>query len=132
MKHEYVCRVCGQAPNAGECPGSGDVGLFDLPPVARNTDPSTSHAAVPDRAKRGSDMMRLLDTYKAFGRTDEEAAVASGMGTDGGHYTKRCSDLRNGGYIQATGDSRRGSSGKQQRVCVITPKGHEALRKGAF
>ena len=132
MKHEYVCRVCGQAPNAGECPGSGDVSLFDLPPAARNTDPGTSHAAVPDKGKRSSDMLRLLRTYYVDNRTDEEAAHASGIGTDGGHYTKRCSDLRNGGYIEVTPLTRPGSSGKQQRVCVITPKGHAAVQRGVL
>lgn len=121
-----------------------DVPLFDdAPPareLARATDPDTSHAAaaaVDGSPRRESQLRALLTAYSAAGRsglTDEHAARVSGVGTDGGHYTKRCSDLRRLGYIaprlnddDGTPMTRPGSSGRAARVCAVTGSGHAAL-----
>lgn len=87
---------------------------------ARTTDPSTSKAAAASLDVR-SQLTKYEEAFRyaytnGQGLTAEEAAHASGLGTDGGNYTKRVSDLINRGIIEPTGETRRGSSGRKQRV----------------
>ena len=93
---------------------------FDDLPLFRASDPDTSRQAVP---RRGSQAMSILSLYLKGNLTDEQAVEVSGF--VGGW--KRCSDLRNLGFITDTGERRTLSSGKQGMVCAITPAGKEAL-----
>ena len=93
---------------------------FDDLPLFRATDPDTSRQAVP---RRGSQALRILALYEYADLTDEQAVQISGL--VGGW--KRCSDLRNLGFISDTGERRTLASGKQGMICAITPAGKEAL-----
>lgn len=110
---------------------------------SRSTDPATSHAAV--RAitvKAGSQRARLLqafmDSYRIeisswqghfpSGLTDEEAMDRAVGVAPRSEFSKRCSELREAGYIEPTGETRPGSSGLQRIVSRITDKGRAAVR----
>ena len=78
--------------------------------------------------KRMPQAMRLLKCYenKTEGLTDEEAADIAGLSHVG--YWKRCSDLRNLGYITTMlvdghEVTRPGKAGVRVIVCFITNKG---------
>ena len=94
----------------------------------RNGDPTTSMMAgesVKDRLTNFR--LRLLEQYeknRTEGLTDDEARSRAGFTRDHG-YWKRCSDLRNAGYVAPTGQTRPGNSGRQQMVCVITDEGRD-------
>jgi hypothetical protein len=102
----------------------------DLRKLSRRSDPGTSHAAARSLPNRQTLMALLLRAYRDRGLTDEEAARVAGVDRESGH--KRCSDLRNAGLIEPlmwNGKvvTRAGSSGRQQRVCVLTADGRAAL-----
>jgi hypothetical protein len=117
---------------------SGDqLSIDDLGDVipSRSTDPDTSHVATAEiRVKAGSQRARLLAAFHDVdvrinlsglheGLTDEEAmGYAIGV-SPGSEYAKRCSELREGGFIEPTGETRAGSAGPQRIVSRITPKG---------
>lgn len=82
-----------------------------LPPVARLTDPTTSHDATPSAVSRKTHMAALLEAIKAQPCTTEEAAAAAGI-TPWQVATKRTADLKNVGSIRDSGERRRGSSGR--------------------
>jgi hypothetical protein len=42
-------------------------------------------------------------------------------------YWKRCSELRQAGYIKPTGETRVSSAGVEQQVCRITIEGRQVL-----
>ena len=99
--------------------GRGEVSdQLELIPHARLTDPATSHAAA--AALDGKTMLRaLVRVYKSGDYTAEEAARIAGL--DGSnHYTKRISDALRLGWLEDTGTTRPGSSGRAQRVLAIT------------
>lgn len=104
-------------------------GLFDPPPrtLVRLEDPETSHAAARTLSgKAGTMRRRLLETFAQGDYTAEEAASMAGYRAADGAW-KRVSDLANAGLIEWGGDTRQASSGRRQRVLVITPLGLEAL-----
>lgn len=112
------------------------IDLTDLP-LFRVTDPETSRAGAKDiKPRQGSQIMLLLATYRnhsLFGLTDEEAGKqtawkGSTMFDTRVCYWKRCSDLRNLGLIEPTGDTRLSTAGSAQQVCRITSAGLEALK----
>lgn len=111
-----------------ECPQYTAPAIGNTIP-ARRTDPATSHAAT--RAvtiKAGTQRQRLLTAFNASDSlTDEEAATLANGVTLWSEYAKRCSELRAGGFIQVTGEKRRGESGLQRDVSAITPMGTLAL-----
>lgn len=101
--------------------------LFDAP-LARATDPGTSHAAAQAvRIRAASQKARLLKAYSSFpdGLTDDEAGKSAGL--EGSGYWKRCSELRSNGWISRTGEVRAGDSGMAQEVCRITDSGRAAI-----
>lgn len=108
-----------------------DDALNDIP-GARNTDPDTSHAAAAEiKVKAGSQRARLLAAFAGFGQwrieglTDEEAMrIAQGVSPTS-EYSKRCSELREGGFIEPTGETRPGAAGPQRIVSRITDKGRQ-------
>ena len=92
--------------------------------LARRSDPETSHRAAENAAMRsGSHKALLLIAYgyAENGYTDEEAASVAGLSHIG--FWKRCSDLRNLGFIIPNGLERRVSSGLMAQVCEITLEG---------
>jgi hypothetical protein len=98
---------------------------------ARHSDPETSHKAAAMPFRRNSQRHRLLNCYSldSDGLTDEEAAEAAEIYR--GCPWKRCSELREMGMIEPTGEKRWSTMGAEQRVCKITAKGLatlEALR----
>lgn len=99
------------------------------PGGARSTDPTTSHeAALLITAKAESHRILLLAEYAAAGTAgliDDEAGARAGLLHTG--YWKRCSDLRNAGVIEPTGDTRVGHAGREQQVCAITPSGSRVM-----
>ena len=101
--------------------------MWDDLPLFRNTDPITSVQGAADvKPRRQTQALRLLAEYvHRDGLTDEEAGLFAGLIKTG--YWKRCSELRAGGFIVDTGDTRLSSSGSKMMVCKITFKGKVAL-----
>lgn len=101
-----------------------DWGLFA--PAARTSDPETSHnAARHVQPRRGSQAMRLLQAYADWGSMSDEMATRKAGLVNG---WKRCSDLRNAGYIKPTGELVTSSMGAQVQVCGITDLGMSRLK----
>ena len=99
---------------------------WELGAYARTDDPPTSHKAVTHRntIRWGTQCYRLLAEYVRRGPlTDEEAAVSAGLVGAARSPWRRCTDLRQAGYIADTGDERISSAGSPQRVCAVTDKG---------
>lgn len=104
---------------------------------SRTTDPATSHAAAREiKVKAGSQRALLLEAfyeapYRRFydkGMTDEQAMEFAVGVSPNSEYSKRCSELREAGYIEPTGETRTGSSGLQRIVSRITAKGRAAVK----
>ena len=95
----------------------------------RATDPATSTKAAQSLwVRAGSQRALLLSRYAVADMTDEEAGHASGLAQQTKCcYWKRCSELRQAGYIAPTGLLRPSSAGSDQRVCSITPAGRDIL-----
>lgn len=109
--------------------------LLDLIPrletMSRADDPATSKRGAIDAHPRvSSQKIALLTVYAraaADGLTDEEAGDASGLSANRRCcYWKRCSELRQAGFIAPAGE-RLSSAGSAQRVCRITDRGREIL-----
>jgi hypothetical protein len=102
---------------------------------ARRTDPGTSKQAtdsIKDRA--GSQRARLLAAFArnatdhvVDGLTDEQAARVAEDVSLSSEYAKRCSELREAGLIEPTGETRPGASGAARIVSRITPAGSKVL-----
>jgi hypothetical protein len=97
----------------------------------RDTDPDTSRAATRSLGVRaGSQRHTLLQAYATAtgGLTDEEAGTVTGLAdTPRCCYWKRCSELRQAGYIAPTGGARASTAGEMQQVCAITETGMKVL-----
>lgn len=96
----------------------------------RRNDKATSKAGAKAMTVRaGSQRAILLSTYYTnVYLTDEEAGNASGLALlPKCCYWKRCSELRQAGYIRPTGKTRISSAGVEQQVCEITPDGEHVL-----
>lgn len=122
----------------GTVPGqlSIDDALGDVIP-SRTTDPETSHAAAREvRVKAGTQRARLLKAFAdhgiqwpQVGLTDEEAMMNAEGVWHTSEYSKRCSELREGGYIKPTGQTRVGSAGVERIVSKVTDKGLTWIRE---
>ena len=97
----------------------------------RGGDVATSRAPLPNLAVRaGSQRHKLLKQYSAapYGLTDEQAGQVSGLSElPRCCYWKRCSELRQAGFIVPTGITRLSAAGEAQQVCAITEAGRIAL-----
>ena len=89
--------------------------------LARTSDPETSQAASKlNKGARETQRHKLLMTYWRLGAmTDEEASDLAHIK----HGWKRCSELRNMGYIKPTGKTKKTKSGGTARICRITNEG---------
>ena len=100
----------------------------------RATDPETSVAGAESIAYRaGSQKAKLLEAYSRHpvaGLTDEEACVEAGLSLRS-CFWKRCSEMRQDGYIFETGQTRLGDAGVARMVCIITPLGLTSLQGGS-
>lgn len=104
---------------------------------ARSDGPQTSQDAA-DRLrlreaslsgfKGGSQKAVILGVYDDEGLTDSEAARAAGLNRSGICWWKRCSELRQIGFIETTGATRPDAdSGAEREVCRITDTGRRKL-----
>lgn len=106
-----------------------DDALDDLGRVipSRSTDPDTSRVAERGvKVRAGTQRARLLEAFHLFdvwGGTDEQAMKAAHHVTAASEYAKRCSELREGGFIEPTGETRLGAAGTPRIVSRITDKG---------
>lgn len=103
--------------------------LFTVDPVthARSSDPGTSHAAAHALTDKQTMLRTLLRAYRDHGPMHADGATrAAGYTAQDGAW-KRVSDLKGMGYIEHTGQTRPGASGRQQQVCAITDEGRRQL-----
>ena len=106
---------------------------FELGRFFRQSDPLTSRKSVTktNRMRWGSQCYRLLEAYAGSDLTDEEAASRSGVVAMAKSPWRRCSDLRQKGLIEPTGEERVSSANSMQMVCRITNQGRALVAQGA-
>jgi hypothetical protein len=97
--------------------------------VRRNDGATSGAGAKAMTVRAGSQRAKLLTAYYVHDDlTDEEAGRASGLSAmPKCCYWKRCSELRQAGYIAITGDTRVSTAGVEQQVCAITYAGIQTL-----
>ena len=95
----------------------------------RANNAATSKAGAKSLTVRaGSQRALLLSRYALEALTDEEAGKASNLSSKPKCcYWKRCSELRQAGYIATTGVTRTSSAKVEQQVCSITETGRDVL-----
>lgn len=99
-------------------------------PTACRTDPRTSNGEITYSMRAGSQRHRLLEAYAEwYSLTDEEAMERAEGVSPLSEYATRCSEMRNAGWIEDTGEDRKGGSGTPRIVCRITDAGRAQLRK---
>lgn len=103
---------------------------------SRTSDPSTSHGAEPVKVKAGTQRAHLLYSFNdydrnpdGYGLTDEQAMALTLAVSPFSEFAKRCSELREGGFIEPTGETRAGSAGPQRIVSRITERGRSWIRE---
>lgn len=103
-------------------------------PGARTSDPETSHrAAAAIKLRAGTQRTILLQSFAldwsagGNGLTDEEAMERTEGVSASSEYAKRCSELREAGWIAPTGAHRKGNSGADRIVSQLTELGRAAL-----
>lgn len=99
--------------------------------VRRNDGATSGAGAKAITVRAGSQRFLLLGQYfMSEDLTDEEAGRLSGLASRPKCcYWKRCSELRQAGYIETTGETRLAGAGVLQAVCKITEAGVLALGK---
>jgi hypothetical protein len=96
--------------------------------VRRNDGATSGAGAKAMTVRAGSQRAKLLSRYAYESLTDEEAGRVSGLSSlPKCCYWKRCSELRQAGYIAPTGETRVSSAGVEQQVCRITTLGFFTL-----
>lgn len=92
--------------------------IADHPPLARATDPSTSHDGAEDvRPRLKGQKARILAAYVGYGpMTAEEVGRVVGF-----NAWRRTSDLLNEGRLRRTGETRTNASGSTADVLEATP-----------
>lgn len=131
-------------PQPDPCPHCHGTGIFTPPEgstvMARPDDPETSRAAA-DRVRqregsrfadirRNSHRHRLLWVWHRLDATDAEAATVAGLNRPGVCFWKRASELRQAGYIEASGITREDvDSGHDREVWRISVTGRAMIVK---
>jgi hypothetical protein len=97
--------------------------------VRRNDGATSTGGAKAITVRAGSQRSTLLASYYVHDDlTDEEAGNVSGLAAlPKCCYWKRCSELRQAGYIKPNGKTRISSAGVEQQVCHITAEGIQVL-----
>ena len=103
---------------------------YDPRTHARTRDPRTSHTAAAATRRKETMTRRLLTVYdrNTWGYTAEEASKIAGYTPADGAW-KRVSDLTNQGWLIPTGLTKKGTSGREQRILRITSDGERELRR---
>lgn len=99
------------------------MGIFDEPPKARRTDPSTSHGAKQFRLNEDRIEVLGIHARNPQGLTDYE--LAGFMGRQFNSVNVRRGELRDHGYIEGTDMKRPAPSGSSCIVWRITDLGIE-------
>jgi hypothetical protein len=106
---------------------------LELWSFARSDDPITSHKSANDisRAFRsGSQRHQILNAYVLGDFTDEQIGEITGLIKNRSCcYWKRCSELRQMGYIKDTGRTTLSSANMEVMICEITESGHNKLKE---
>jgi hypothetical protein len=107
--------------------------MFDDLPLFRSTDPATSRQGaqdvLPRRDSQQGQLLRVYGENRIYGLTDEQAGNLSGLAQKPKCcYWKRCSELRQKGLIEDTGNEALSSAGSSMMVCRLTAKGAELLQ----
>jgi len=107
--------------------------MFDDLPLFRSTDPATSRQGaqdvLPRRDSQQGQLLRVYGENRIYGLTDEQAGDLSGLAKKPKCcYWKRCSELRQKGLIEDTGQEALSSAGSSMMVCRLTAKGAELLQ----
>jgi hypothetical protein len=107
--------------------------MFDDLPLFRSTDPATSRQGaqdvLPRRDSQQGQLLRVYGENRIYGLTDEQAGNLSGLAQKPKCcYWKRCSELRQKGLIEDTGQEALSSAGSSMMVCRLTAKGAELLQ----
>jgi hypothetical protein len=99
--------------------------------VRRDNGTTSTSGAKAMTVRAGSQRATLLATYYAeHFLTDEEAGKVSGLAMlPKCCYWKRCSELRQAGYIKPNGKTRVSTAGVEQQICHITAEGILALAR---
>jgi hypothetical protein len=107
--------------------------INDLFSWARNNDPETSKMVGKDKKVQlrwGSQRASLLIQYIDNDLSDEEAGDASGLRSNRSCcYWKRCSELRQMGLIEDTGEVKVSEAGQKVQVCRITELGKQKINE---
>lgn len=104
---------------------------YEVNPLARTSDPVTSHQAAASTARRfraGSQKAVLLAVFVEGGpMTTEQAGTRSGLALNPtAGYWKRVSELLRGGYLADTGQTALSACGEHQRIIEATDLGRAA------
>ena len=90
--------------------------IFDLPPLARRTDPATSHAAAAQAKELQARHHRLiLAALEQHGPMGKDAIAARIQGMDGVAVCRRLTELHRAGKIALTGRNVMSNSGRHER-----------------
>ena len=110
-----------------------DLPLFAARPQPRIDLPIRCAVSKEIVVRAGSQRWALLMQYLTYGAlTNEQAGDLSGLSEKKSCcYWKRCGELLDAGYIEATGEERRSQAGEMQRVCRVTAKGRAIMQGGA-
>jgi hypothetical protein len=108
--------------------------MYDDLPLFRSTDPVTSKQGakdvLPRRDSQQGQLLRMYALYPINGLTDEQAGEFSGLARKPKCcYWKRCSELRQKGLIEDTGNVAMSSAGSPMMICRLTVKGAELLQE---
>ena len=108
--------------------------MFDDLPLFRSTDPATSRKGaqdvLPRRDSQQGQLLRVYGTHRINGLTDEQAGELSGLAQKPKCcYWKRCSELRQKGLIEDTGNEAMSSAGSPMMICRLTAKGAQLLQE---
>lgn len=103
-------------------------------PLVRTDDPPTSHAAaksiVPGLGKQRAQVLTLIEQvdgiYSDGGATAYEVAARSEFQQS--VVARRCTDLRDLGFVSDSGRTRPGSSGRHLIIWYLTDSGRAALK----
>lgn len=100
---------------------------IDVPgPHARTTDPHTSHEAAHRLSDKTTIMRAMLAEFARY-ENGLTAEWVCGLTDHLNGGWKRVSDLKRLGYIEPTGKTVTGTSGRKQQLLAITEEGRAAL-----
>jgi hypothetical protein len=97
------------------------------PPLARPTDPWTSHAAIPEKERISRLQLLLLRTFDAAPRP-LNAYEAEDRAGQRDHFWRRANELEKKGFVEVVGINTSPRSTKPCRTYVVTAYGKAFLK----